>query len=165
MRWPFGRQCPPASAGQRQGHRDCQRNQCPFRDDRPVLDGGLLHRRGGPADHCRRGVQENSWRSWIIFAGVIRISPTGWGVWSVQPRPVVNLPSVTACRLSPAKTACIMNTPKREKSLAIPGTLLISAIGIMEDVNKAVTMDFKEAGNAIYVVGMTANEIGRFYLL
>ncbi|HEX9090725.1 MAG TPA: AIR synthase-related protein, partial [Anaerolineales bacterium] len=36
---------------------------------------------------------------------------------------------------------------------AIPPTLLISAIGIIEDVRQAVTMDLKEAGNVIYLVG------------
>jgi phosphoribosylformylglycinamidine synthase len=36
---------------------------------------------------------------------------------------------------------------------AIPPTLLISALGMMDDVSKAVTMDLKEAGNDIYVVG------------
>jgi phosphoribosylformylglycinamidine synthase len=35
---------------------------------------------------------------------------------------------------------------------AIPPTLLISAIGIIEDVNKSVTMDLKEAGNLIYLI-------------
>ncbi|MBK8781870.1 MAG: hypothetical protein IPO22_08690 [Anaerolineales bacterium] len=36
---------------------------------------------------------------------------------------------------------------------AIPPTLLISAIGIIHDVNQAITMDLKEAGNAVYLVG------------
>jgi phosphoribosylformylglycinamidine synthase len=36
---------------------------------------------------------------------------------------------------------------------AIPPTLLISALGIMDDVTKAVTMDLKEAGNEVYLVG------------
>jgi phosphoribosylformylglycinamidine synthase subunit PurSL len=36
---------------------------------------------------------------------------------------------------------------------AIPPTLLISAIGIIHDVNTAVTMDLKAAGNFIYLVG------------
>lgn len=35
----------------------------------------------------------------------------------------------------------------------IPPTLLISAIGIIDDVNQAVTMDLKEVGNDIYVIG------------
>lgn len=40
---------------------------------------------------------------------------------------------------------------------AIPPTLLISAIGIIEDVSKAVTMDLKEAGNVLYLIGETHN--------
>jgi phosphoribosylformylglycinamidine synthase len=36
---------------------------------------------------------------------------------------------------------------------AIPPTLLISALGMMDDVSKAITMDLKKAGNEIYVVG------------
>ncbi len=47
-----------------------------------------------------------------------------------------------------------------QESIAIPGTILISAIGIMEDVEKSVTMDLKRAGDLIYVVGMTRDELG-----
>ena len=36
---------------------------------------------------------------------------------------------------------------------AIPPTLLISAIGILEDIHLAVTMDLKAAGNALYLLG------------
>jgi len=36
---------------------------------------------------------------------------------------------------------------------AIPPTLLISAIGIVQDVNQTITMDLKEASNFIYLVG------------
>ena len=36
---------------------------------------------------------------------------------------------------------------------AIPPTLLISAIGFVKDVNQTITMDLKEAGNFIYLVG------------
>ncbi len=39
---------------------------------------------------------------------------------------------------------------------AIPPTLLISAVGIIEDVNQAVTMDVKEPGNAVYLLGKSA---------
>ncbi len=46
------------------------------------------------------------------------------------------------------------------RSLAIPGTVLISALGIIDDVRRCVTMDFKRSGNAIYMVGMTRNEMG-----
>ncbi|RPH97101.1 MAG: phosphoribosylformylglycinamidine synthase, partial [Calditrichaeota bacterium] len=46
------------------------------------------------------------------------------------------------------------------QSIAIPPTLLISAIAIMDDVRCAVSMDFKRTGNLIYVVGVTQNEMG-----
>ncbi len=46
------------------------------------------------------------------------------------------------------------------KRHAIPGTLLISGLGIVPDVRRAVTMDFKEVGNAIYVVGGTDERLG-----
>jgi len=46
------------------------------------------------------------------------------------------------------------------KSLAIPATLLISAIGQVPDVRRCVTMDFKEPGNLVVLVGMTHNELG-----
>jgi phosphoribosylformylglycinamidine synthase len=45
-------------------------------------------------------------------------------------------------------------------TITIPHTLLISAISIMEDVSRAVSMDFKKAGDLIYIVGTTQNELG-----
>lgn len=47
-----------------------------------------------------------------------------------------------------------------KSTIAIPPTLLISAIAVMDDVSKAVTMDAKKPGNAIYLVGLTADELG-----
>ncbi|MCI0641577.1 MAG: phosphoribosylformylglycinamidine synthase subunit PurL [Gemmataceae bacterium] len=49
-------------------------------------------------------------------------------------------------------------TPGR--TIAIPPTLLISALGIVPDVRRCVTMDLKEAGNAFFLVGETKNELG-----
>ena len=46
------------------------------------------------------------------------------------------------------------------KSLAIPGTLLISAMGQVPDVRKCVTMDLKEPGNFLLLVGETRDELG-----
>ncbi len=46
------------------------------------------------------------------------------------------------------------------KTISIPHTLLISAIGVMEDVNRAVSMDFKKGGDLVYIVGTTYNELG-----
>ena len=44
--------------------------------------------------------------------------------------------------------------------IAIPSTLLISAMSIVDDVNKCVTMDVKKAGNLLFIVGQTKNELG-----
>lgn len=44
--------------------------------------------------------------------------------------------------------------------IAIPYTLLISAIGLVSDINQCVTMDVKGAGNLIFAVGLTKNELG-----
>lgn len=46
------------------------------------------------------------------------------------------------------------------ESIAIPPTLLISAIAVMDDVTRAISMDAKQAGNMIYVVGDTKDEMG-----
>ena len=47
-----------------------------------------------------------------------------------------------------------------KKTISIPPTLLISCIAVMDDITKAVSMDLKKAGNAIYLVGITGNELG-----
>jgi phosphoribosylformylglycinamidine synthase II len=44
--------------------------------------------------------------------------------------------------------------------IAIPATLLISGLGIVDDVHQCVTMDAKRAGNWLFVVGLTRNELG-----
>jgi phosphoribosylformylglycinamidine synthase II/phosphoribosylformylglycinamidine synthase I len=46
------------------------------------------------------------------------------------------------------------------KRHAIPGTLVISAMGIVPDVNKTATSDFKSAGNKVYLIGETKDELG-----
>lgn len=45
-------------------------------------------------------------------------------------------------------------------SSSVTPTLLISALGIIPDVRKAVSMDLKKAGNLIYIVGETKRELG-----
>ncbi|MBU5637240.1 phosphoribosylformylglycinamidine synthase subunit PurS [Geomonas sp. Red69] len=44
--------------------------------------------------------------------------------------------------------------------ISIPPTLLFSVIGKMEDARLAVTMDVKRAGDQVYLLGATANELG-----
>ncbi|MBW2981674.1 phosphoribosylformylglycinamidine synthase [Candidatus Woesearchaeota archaeon] len=44
--------------------------------------------------------------------------------------------------------------------ISVLPTLLISSIGIIEDVNDTATMDFKSEGDLIYVIGETKDECG-----
>jgi phosphoribosylformylglycinamidine synthase II len=47
-----------------------------------------------------------------------------------------------------------------QESICVPPTLLISAMAVMEDVNRAVSMDCKKEGDLIYIVGTTYDELG-----
>ena len=45
------------------------------------------------------------------------------------------------------------------KKISIPPTVLFSVLGIMDDVKKAVTSDFKKPGDRLYIIGNTAREL------
>jgi len=46
------------------------------------------------------------------------------------------------------------------KTVAIPSTLLITALGQVDDVETCVTMDLKGPGNLLYLIGETKDEMG-----
>ncbi len=46
------------------------------------------------------------------------------------------------------------------RHIVIPPTLLVSALGRVPDVTRCVTMDLKEPGNVLYLVGSTSEELG-----
>lgn len=48
--------------------------------------------------------------------------------------------------------------------ISIPHTLLVSALSIVHDVTKCVTMDLKEPGNDLYIIGSTKDELGGSHL-
>jgi phosphoribosylformylglycinamidine synthase len=48
----------------------------------------------------------------------------------------------------------------QRQTIAIPPSLLISAMGQIDEVAKCVTMDLKAAGNLLYLVGETRDELG-----
>jgi phosphoribosylformylglycinamidine synthase len=48
----------------------------------------------------------------------------------------------------------------KRQTIAIPSSLLISALGQVDDVAKCVTMDLKRPGNLIYLIGETKDELG-----
>ncbi len=54
-----------------------------------------------------------------------------------------------------------------EDTISIPPTLVVTAVGIIPDIRKAITMDLKEGGNPLYVVGETKDEMGgsHYYMI
>lgn len=46
------------------------------------------------------------------------------------------------------------------RTLGIPPSLLISAISLVDDAARCITMDLKAPGNLLFVVGLTRNELG-----
>jgi phosphoribosylformylglycinamidine synthase len=52
------------------------------------------------------------------------------------------------------------NAYSENEPISIPSSLLISALGQVEDIAQCVTMDLKRPGNLIYLVGLTKNELG-----
>ncbi|MFA4891193.1 MAG: AIR synthase-related protein [Candidatus Gracilibacteria bacterium] len=44
--------------------------------------------------------------------------------------------------------------------ISVPPTLLISSLGVIDDVKKAVTMDPKVIGDLVYIIGETKDELG-----
>ncbi len=53
-----------------------------------------------------------------------------------------------------------MDQNGNKQSIAIPPSLLISAMGQVADVRKCVSMDLKETGNSLYLIGSTHREFG-----
>jgi phosphoribosylformylglycinamidine synthase II len=47
-----------------------------------------------------------------------------------------------------------------DRNIVIPPTLLISALGRVPDVRRCVTMDLKESGNLLFLIGATKDEMG-----
>jgi len=45
-------------------------------------------------------------------------------------------------------------------TIAIPSCLLISALGVIDDVSRVISMDLKKADGIIYIVGLTRDELG-----
>lgn len=54
----------------------------------------------------------------------------------------------------------VRESGKPDQIISIPPSLLISAISVVDDVRRCISMDLKAAGNLLYLVGVTRNELG-----
>jgi phosphoribosylformylglycinamidine synthase subunit PurSL len=96
--------------------------------------------------------------------------------WGYTDRPET-LGSLVRAALSCHDTALQMGTPfisgkdslnnefsyelnGERQTISIPPTLLISALGIVPDVRRCVTMDLKSPGGKLYLLGTTRGELG-----
>jgi len=94
--------------------------------------------------------------------------------WGTTDRPET-LGSLVRAALACYDVATVLGTPfisgkdslnnefrplNAEEPISIPSSLLISAIGQIDDVAHCVSMDLKTPGNLLYLVGTTQNELG-----
>ncbi len=65
------------------------------------------------------------------------------------------------------KDSCKNDSTRGGRKISIPPTLLFSTIGKISDVRRAVTMDVKQPGDTVYLIGLTRPELGAsaFYRL
>jgi phosphoribosylformylglycinamidine synthase len=47
-----------------------------------------------------------------------------------------------------------------ETKISIPPTVLFTAVAVLDDVNRVVSMDVKNPGDVVYVLGVTKHEMG-----
>jgi len=60
----------------------------------------------------------------------------------------------------PAQMGTVPFSAFSAEPISIPPSLLISALGQVDDVGRCVTMDLKQPGSHLYLVGLTGNELG-----
>ncbi len=58
------------------------------------------------------------------------------------------------------KDSCSNDSTRGGRKISIPPTVLFSSLAPLRDIGQAVTMDVKKAGDLIYVIGLTRNELG-----
>ena len=68
--------------------------------------------------------------------------------------------SAISLRPFTATSATYEDASGTRRTVAIPSTLLITALGQVDDVETCVTMDLKGPGNLLYLIGETKDEMG-----
>ncbi len=151
---------------------------------RPVLDSrrGIviscgMNPRYGDLDtyHMAAGAIDEAVRNCVaVGADPNRIAILDNFCWGNTDRPET-LGSLVRAALACYDVATVLGTPfisgkdslnnefrseGADQPVSIPPSLLISALGQVDDVGRCVTMDLKEPGNALYIVGSTKDEMG-----
>ncbi|MFW6168841.1 MAG: phosphoribosylformylglycinamidine synthase subunit PurL [Planctomycetota bacterium] len=130
-----------------------------------------------PYDMAASGIDEAVRNCVAVGADPSRIAILDNFCWGYTERPET-LGSLVRAALACHDTALGLGTPfisgkdslnnefsyedeqGNKQVIAVPPSLLISALGQVDDVRTCVTMDLKEAGNALYQIGVTRLELG-----
>ena len=151
--------------GSRRGLVDRLRHESALWRLRYLPHGRQRHRRGACATASPSGPIRRRSPSSTTSAGAIANGPKRSVRWSARPWPATTLAVALGTPFISGKDS--LNNEFRytaadgsRRSIAIPPSLLISAMGQIDDVSRAVTMDLKSAGNLLYQVGQTKDELG-----
>ena len=125
------------------------RHQPALRQARPLCDGRLRDRRGGPQLRGRRRRSRRGSRSSTTSAGATPSGPRPSARWSWPREACRDVALAYGTPFISGKDSLNNEYTHEGRSLAIPPTLLISAIGQVPDVRRCVTMDLKEPGNVL----------------
>jgi phosphoribosylformylglycinamidine synthase len=127
--------------------------------------------------HMAAGAIDEAVRNCVaVGADPARIAILDNFCWGYTDRPET-LGALVRAALACYDTAMVLETPfisgkdslnnefsyvvdGQKRTIAIPSTLLISALGQVADVARCVTMDLKQPGNLLYQVGVTRDELG-----
>ncbi len=140
----------------------------PFYSDLDTVshDGERYRRSRAPRDQRRADDWSRS-RDWTISAGPTpcfrRKHPDGLYKMAQLVRANKALYDVTTAFRVPAisgKDSMKNDSVRGGRKISIPPTVLFSTIGKIDDVGRAVTMHYKNAGDSLYVVGTTQEELG-----
>ena len=93
-------------------------------------------------------------------AGATPIGPKCSARWCGPPRRAATWPSPTACRSSAARTASTTNSTPATGTSSFRRRCSSARWASVPDVRRCVTMDLKEPGNLLYLVGVTKPELG-----
>jgi phosphoribosylformylglycinamidine synthase len=94
-----------------------------------------------------------------ILAGLVRACQACYDIAKVYGTPFISGKDSLYNEYKPAPRLKIGAGSVEDKKISIPSTLLISAISVIPDIEKTITMDFKRAGEIIYLVGKTYVEL------
>ncbi len=143
--------------------RDLERHESPVRRFRPVLDGGQRDRRSGAElrGGWGRSVPDRDPRQLLLGedrpsgnAGIARSrGPRLSGIAIAYGTPFIS-------GKDSLNNEFLYKRDGEQKVISIPGSLLISALGIVPDLRRCVTMDLKRPGNRLFLVGATRDELG-----